>query len=69
MPWKIRASILACSSAGGVFVLVRSFRYYGKKRGHRRTGSPALGSVGEAVFFAVLLLLGCGGLVQTVLRR
>jgi hypothetical protein len=44
--------------------LARSFRYYGKKRGHRRSGSPALGNVGEAAFFAVLLLLGCGGLVQ-----
>jgi hypothetical protein len=43
--------------------LARSFRYYGKKRGNRRTGSPALGSVGEALFWAVLLLLGCGGTV------
>ncbi len=43
--------------------LTRAFRYYGKKRGHRRTGSPKLGSVGEAAFFAALLLLGCGGLV------
>ena len=43
--------------------MARGFRYYGKKRGHRRTGSPAWGSVGEAVFFAVLLLLGCGGTV------
>ncbi len=41
--------------------MARSFRYYGKKRGNRRTGSPALGSVGEAVFCAVFLLLGCGG--------
>ncbi len=38
--------------------MARSFRYYGKKRGHRRTGSPALASLGEAAFFAVLLLLG-----------
>ncbi len=43
--------------------MARAFRYYGKKRGHRRTGSPKLGSVGEAAFFAALLLLGCGGLV------
>jgi hypothetical protein len=43
--------------------LARSFRYYGKKRGNRRTGSPAWGSVGEAFFFAVFLLLGCGGTV------
>jgi hypothetical protein len=43
--------------------LTRSFRIYGKKRGHRRTGSRLLGSLGEAVFFAVFFLLGCGGLV------
>ena len=43
--------------------MARSFRYYGKKRGNRRTGSPALGNVGEAIFCAVFLLLGCGGTV------
>jgi hypothetical protein len=43
--------------------LARSFRYYGKKRGHRRTGSPTLASAAEAVFFAALVLLGCGGLL------
>ncbi|MGA2033230.1 MAG: DUF3592 domain-containing protein [Thermoguttaceae bacterium] len=43
--------------------MARSFRFYEKKRGHRRTGSHILGSVGEAAFFAVLLLLGCAGLV------
>ena len=43
--------------------MARSFRYYGKKRGNRRTGSPVLASVGEALFFAVLLLLGCAGMV------
>lgn len=43
--------------------MARNFRYYQKKRGNRRTGSPALGSVGEAVFWAVFLLLGCGGTV------
>ena len=43
--------------------MARSFRYYGKKRGNRRTGSPALGYVGEAAFCAVLLLLGCGGAI------
>ena len=45
------------------FALARSFRLYHKKRGNRRTGSPQLGSVGEAAFWAVLLLLGCGGTV------
>jgi hypothetical protein len=43
--------------------LARGFRYYGKKRGHRRTGSPALAGMVEAVFSGVFLLLGCGGLV------
>jgi hypothetical protein len=43
--------------------LARGFRYYGKKRGHRRTGSPALAGVVEAVFSAVFLLLGCVGVV------
>lgn len=38
-------------------------RYYQKKRGNRRTGSKTMARVGEAIFFAVLLLLGCGGLV------
>ncbi len=41
--------------------MARSFRYYGKKRGHRRVGSPWLGTVGEAALSAVLLLLGCAG--------
>jgi hypothetical protein len=31
---------------------------YGKKRGHRRTGSSALGSLGEAAVFAFFLVLG-----------
>ncbi len=43
--------------------MARSFRYYEKKRGHRRTGSPALASAGETAFFAALLTLGCGGLI------
>jgi hypothetical protein len=42
--------------------LARTFRYYGKKRGHRRTGSPALGNIGEVAFSAALLLVGCCGL-------
>jgi hypothetical protein len=44
------------------FPLARKLRYYGKKRGARRTGSKTLGSAGEAVFFLALLLLGCVGL-------
>jgi len=46
--------------------LARNFRYCGKKRGNRRTGSRTLGSAGEALFFAVFFLLGCGGLVALV---
>ncbi|MHC4405396.1 MAG: DUF3592 domain-containing protein [Planctomycetota bacterium] len=43
--------------------MARTYRFYQKKRGNRRTGSHKLGSAGEALFFAACLLLGCGGLV------
>lgn len=48
---------------GGETHLARSFRFYQKKRGNRRTGSEKLGTAGEALFFAVFFLLGCAGLV------
>jgi hypothetical protein len=38
--------------------VARTFRLWQKKRGDRRTGSRLAGSVGEAVFFGVLFLLG-----------
>jgi hypothetical protein len=38
--------------------LARTFRWYQKKRGNRRTGSQKLGSIGEALFFAFFLLIG-----------
>jgi hypothetical protein len=38
--------------------MARSLRMYGKKRGHRRTGSRAWGSLGEALFFGFFLVLG-----------
>ncbi len=38
----------------------RSLRMYGKKRGHRRTGSKTLGNVGEALVLAFFLALGTG---------
>ena len=38
----------------------RSFRMYGKKRGHRRTGSKMLGNVGEALVLLFFLALGTG---------
>lgn len=47
--------------------MARRIRYYEKKRGNRRTGSKTFGSAGEALFFAVLLLLGCSGLVGLIL--
>jgi hypothetical protein len=40
--------------------MVRLPRFFGKKRGHRRTGSQAWGSLGEGVFHAVVF---CAGLV------
>lgn len=46
--------------------MARRLRFYQKKRGSRRTGSKALASAGEALFFGVLLLLGCVGLVAAV---
>jgi hypothetical protein len=42
--------------------VARNFRYFEKKRGHRRTGSRLFGNVGEAVFFAILLVVGCAGI-------
>ncbi len=42
--------------------MARTFRWYQKKRGNRRTGSRTLGSVGEALFFAFFLLIGAVGL-------
>jgi hypothetical protein len=47
--------------------VARNFRFYEKKRGHRRTGSPALASAGEAAFFGVLLAVGGAWIVLAVL--
>lgn len=40
-------------------------RFFGKKRGHRRTGSEAWGSIGDGLFHAAILLAGLafGGLL------
>ncbi len=46
--------------------MVRRFRFYEKKRGNRRTGSRRVASAGEALFFALFLLLGCVGVVAVV---
>jgi hypothetical protein len=52
-------------SQGGETPLARTFRWYQKKRGNRRTGSRILGGVGEALFFTFFLLIG--GIVLTVM--
>ncbi len=56
----------ACSRLGrfleGFRELSRFFRLYEKKRGNRRTGSPTVGNLGEAVFFGIFFVVGCGAL-------
>ena len=42
--------------------LSRRFRFYEKKRGHRRTVPKRFGSVGEALFFGFFLCVGCAAL-------
>lgn len=41
-------------------LVARLFRFLEKKRGSRRTGSNLAGSVGEALFFAAIFLVGVG---------
>jgi len=42
--------------------LSRFFRLYEKKRGNRRTGSQTVGNLGEALFFGIFFVIGCGAL-------
>jgi len=42
--------------------LARKVRFFVKKRGDRRTSSSAAGTIGEGVFFGLLLLFGLVGL-------
>lgn len=49
--------------------LPRRIRFWEKKRGHRRTGSPALANAGEVVFFASVVLLAFFALVIFVTSR
>ena len=42
---------------------------FGKKRGHRHTGSKALGSAGEALFFALMLAAGTAFLVLLLAKK
>ncbi|MEO8494690.1 MAG: hypothetical protein ABI614_06450 [Planctomycetota bacterium] len=46
--------------------MARNFRLWLKKRGDRRTGSRLAGSVGEAVFFGILFLLGAVSLTVVI---
>lgn len=46
--------------------MARLFRLWEKKRGGRRTGSRLAGSVGEAIFFGVLFLLGASSLAEVI---
>jgi hypothetical protein len=48
---------------------MRRFRWYAKKRGSRQTGSKRWGSAGEALFFAVLFLLGILALTELLVLR
>jgi hypothetical protein len=73
--WKARAPVLSdyergCGFAPGTwgeFALARTFRWYQKKRGNRRTGSQTLGSASEAAFFAFFLLIGGIGITFMIL--
>jgi hypothetical protein len=49
--------------------VARIFRLWQKKRGDRRTGSRLAGSVGEAVFFGVLFLLGAVSLTAVMTSK
>jgi hypothetical protein len=46
--------------------VARLFRFLEKKRGTRRTGSNLAGSVGEALFFAAIFLLGVGAIATLI---
>lgn len=46
--------------------MARRFKFIGKKRGDRATGSGQEGRLGEAIFYLVLLLLGSGALVAVL---
>lgn len=46
--------------------MARRFRWFGKKRGARRTGSRLVGTLGEALFFGALFLLGSAALASLI---
>jgi hypothetical protein len=47
----------------------RGFRIWEKKRGDRRTGSPLVGTAGEAAFFGALFLFGSIALAALLIPR
>lgn len=49
--------------------MAKGFRFWHKKRGARRTSSNLVGSVGEAIFFGVLFLLGVVSLASLLMSR
>ena len=49
-------------SRPGEWILARWLRFYGKKRGHRRTGSEQIAHAGEAILFCSLLFVGATGM-------
>lgn len=49
--------------------MARRFRWWHKKRGSRRSGSKLLGSLGEAIFFATLLVFGAVSLTALVVSQ
>lgn len=49
--------------------MARIFRLWEKKRGDRRTGSEFIGSLGEALFFGTLFLLGVLSLAYLVVSQ
>ncbi len=49
--------------------MARAFRWLGKKRGARRTGSRLLGGLSEAIFFGILFLLGLASSAALILSQ
>lgn len=50
-------------------IVARGFRWWHKKRGGRRTGSRLLGSLGEALFFAILFVFGVISLTALIISQ
>ncbi len=61
-----RPAGMMCHGETGV---KRSFRIWEKKRGARHTGSNLLGTVGEALFFGILALIGLVSLSFLITRQ